>query len=446
MSQQSKGGQDPDYGFVLLVVLAIMIGYGIYHFFHSYIAEFVLYIKYYEIKALNFFFPSESYSSLIDNLYFSLHEGIHNVSLTDIQSVSSFVGNTLLWPLAILGLLISLILYFAHPSSGYKDIETMDSLRSKLKGTYPCIQVVTELDLVRQPINEGPWAMALSPVEFAKKYKLLTRTEEGKLSVDNLNTRILFTEQLGPYWQGVDVLPKHQKAIFAALCLFVDYKRSEAESLLEQFALSATKDSIVSGKLDYSKVDSIINKYKNSQLIKDITSSHAYVYTVFTQMLSQARSTGIVASASFLWLKPMDRLLWYTLNNVGRKAVFIETGAVTAHWKAEVKLGYAVKRPLLDSALDALKEAVTTRVVKDSQSSMHDNEIFDSELETILDSSDNNPNPNPNPKSKSKSENEKPKVIENETKTVDKKDTVDKKVTVDKSKKIKPKSTKGEVS
>ena len=64
--------------------------------------------------------------------------------------------------------------------------------------------------------------------EFAKKYKLLTRTEEGKLSVDSLNTRILFTEQLGPYWQGVDVLPKHQKAIFAALCLFVDYKRSEA--------------------------------------------------------------------------------------------------------------------------------------------------------------------------------------------------------------------------
>jgi intracellular multiplication protein IcmP len=226
--------------------------------------------------------------------------------------------------------------------------------------------------------------MALTPIEFTKKYKLLARKEDGVLTVDNLKTRILFTEQLGPLWRGTEVLSKPQRAIFAALCLFIDYKRDDGEKLLEQFASSATKDSIVSGKLDYKKVDATIKKYLSHPKVEQILSNHAYVYTVFSQMMTQARTTGIVASASFLWLKPVDRLLWYTLNNVGRKAVFIETGAVTAHWKAEVKLGCAMQRPIIDSAVDALKEAVTTRIIKDVDKSMSDNKSFDDELEVVL--------------------------------------------------------------
>jgi intracellular multiplication protein IcmP len=406
MSQQQKGGgQEPDYGFALLIAFTLGIIFIAYSFFHVYFIHFTLYFKYYELKILDFFFPNDTYSSLIDNIYYDERLNLSSITFGQVQAISSFIGNSLLWPFAILGVLFSAILYFFHPTSGYKETETMDSLRGKLKPIYPCIQVVSELDLVKQPINKGPWAMALTPIEFTKKYKLLARKEDGVLTVDNLKTRILLTEQLGPLWLGADVLSKPQRAIFAALCLFIDYRRDEGEKLLEQFASSATKDSVISGKLDYKGVDATIKKYISHPKVEQILSTHAYVYTVFSQMMTQARTTGIVASASFLWLKPVDRLLWYTLNNVGRKAVFIETGAVTAHWKAEVKLGCAVPKPLIDSALDALKEAVTTRIIKDIDKSMSDNKSFDDELEVVLQANQkNNPKKQINKQIESKSE------------------------------------------
>ena len=205
--------------------------------------------------------------------------------------------------------------------------------------------------------------MAQTPIEFAKKNRLFVKDKEGKITVDKLKSRILFSEQLGPLWTSVEVLPIHQRAMFAAFCLFIDYKRDDAEELLEQFALSATKDSVASKNLNFKGIDNIISKYKDHAKVIEILNNHSYVMTVFSQMLTQARSTGIVASASFLWLKAIDRKLWYVLNNVGRKAVFIETGAITAHWRAEVKLGYALKKPMIDRASEALDDAIASRVI-----------------------------------------------------------------------------------
>ena len=37
---------------------------------------------------------------------------------------------------------------------------------------WPQISPVKKLDLVKMSIKEGPWAMALQPLEFAKKYQL----------------------------------------------------------------------------------------------------------------------------------------------------------------------------------------------------------------------------------------------------------------------------------
>jgi intracellular multiplication protein IcmP len=380
MSQQGRGGgQEADHGVVYLIVFLLGLLMAAYYFFHSDFVKLVFYFKYYELKALNFFVPAKNFSYLINWMDNSQNGHISNVSFHDVKMLSVIIGKSLLWPFVVIGVIFSAILYFFHPDSNYKAIETMESLREKLKPFYPSIQVVSELDLVNQPINEGPWAMALTPIEFAKQNKLLLKDKDGKIIVDKLKSRILFSEQLGPIWTKVNVLPLYQRALFAALCLFADYKRDDAEKLLEQFSASATKDSIASGNLNFKGVDKIIAKYSDHPKVLEILSNHSYVMTVFSQMLTQARSTGIVASSSFLWLKPMDRKLWYTLNNVGRKAVFIETSAVTAHWRAEVKLGYALKKPMVDMASDALSEAIATRVVDFAVEQQNNSEIIDSE-------------------------------------------------------------------
>ena len=366
MNQQARGGggggQEADYGVIYLVILVLGVCMALYYFFHEDLVKFIFYFKYYELKILDFFVPGKHFAYLI-NWMDNQSNNLSKVTYGDVKQISTIVGDGLVWPFVTIGVVFTAILYFFHPDSNYKAIESMESLREKLKPFFPCVQVVSELDLVNQSIDEGPWAMALTPIEFAKKNKLLIRGEDDRVSVDRLKSRILFSEQLGPIWTSVDVLPDHQRALFAAFCLFVDYKRDEAEALLEQFSLSATKDSVVSGKLDYKGVDKLLAKYSDHPKVMEILSQHSYVMTVFSQLITQARTTGIVSASSFLWLKPIDRKLWYVLNNVGRKAVYVETGAVTAHWLAEIKLGYALKKPMVDRVADALEDAVSSRVV-----------------------------------------------------------------------------------
>ncbi len=366
MNQQARGGgggQETDYGMLYLVILVIGICMALYYFFHDDLVKVVFYFKYYELKALNFFVPAKHFSYLLNWMDYSQSHNLSKITYDQVRQISSIVGHSLLWPFVSICVIFTAILYFFHPDSNYKAIETMESLREKLKPFFPCVQVVSELDLVNQSIDEGPWAMALTPIEFAKKNRLLIRGKDNSIVVDRLKSRILFSEQLGPIWTRVEVLPAHQRALFAAFCLFIDYKRDDGEKLLEQFSLSATKDSVASGKLDFKGVDRLLAKYSDHPKVVEILSQHSYVMTIFSQILTQARTTGIVSASSFLWLKPIDRKLWYVLNNVGRKAVYVETGAVTAHWLAETKLGYALKKPMVDSVSHALEDAISSRVV-----------------------------------------------------------------------------------
>ena len=126
MSQQKGGNNEPDYGFLFLIAAMLGVIFAVYHFFHTQIAHFTLYFKYYELKTLDFFFPNDSYSDLIDRIFYDEKVNAANITFQQIRYVSSFIGNSLLWPLSILGVLISGILYFFHPSSSYKEIETTD--------------------------------------------------------------------------------------------------------------------------------------------------------------------------------------------------------------------------------------------------------------------------------------------------------------------------------
>jgi intracellular multiplication protein IcmP len=86
--------------------------------------------------------------------------------------------------------------------------------------------------------------------------------------------------------------------------------------------------------------------------------SHAYVLTVMAAMLVGARDDGVQSSADFLWLKPVDRKLWYMLNTVGRQTPFAEVAGVYAHWLAEKEAGKRMLVPMVEEATKALEIAL----------------------------------------------------------------------------------------
>ena len=91
--------------------------------------------------------------------------------------------------------------------------------------------------------------------------------------------------------------------------------------------------------------------------IERIMGQHAYVTTAMTRLFEEAKSKGgVLACSEIRWLKPLDRTLWYSLQNVGRHAYFPESAGVRAHFDAEKITGERLVEPYFDKVLEGLQD------------------------------------------------------------------------------------------
>lgn len=347
---------------LLMIAGGIVFAVGlVYFFFQAEIIKGLFFIRYYELKMISMVVPADAH-------YLDLIKGadLSKVTPHDLLHISELVGKALRLPFIVLATIMSYMLLRHHPGKLYANLEDMHTLSEKMVETFPAIKIVQGLNLTQEDINKGPWAMALTPIQFAQKYKLLYRdSETQKVMVDANKAKLIFTMQLGKLWQGPECLTPYEKALFTIFAAYANYDRDAADHILNQIGHSASMKNVKAQKLNFDGVDKLFAKYSQSAGVKKVMASHAYVRTLFTELLIQARNSGIVSSSLFLWLKPMDRALWYTLNNVGRRAVYIEMAGVRAHWLAEQKLGMALVQPMVDEAVSGLQEAIAIRVVRD---------------------------------------------------------------------------------
>ncbi|MDF2529266.1 MAG: hypothetical protein K0Q57_146 [Gammaproteobacteria bacterium] len=344
-------------GAVFLVVTIILF------LFRIQILSFLLWIKYYELYAISYFVPDRVYQGLENWVQMT---PVQRVSYDQLILLSSEIGNTLKYPCIIISLILASILGLFHPKNTFNETESMKTLKAKLDDSFPNIHVIAGWDLVKEDVDSGPWAMAQTPIEFGKNNNLLYRDPQTQIiMVDNIKAKVIFCQQLGPTWPGIESLPIYQKALFAAFCAFINYQRDEAENFLAKIERSVTRAKLKKVDLDFAGTGELLKKYAQTPEVQRILQKHAYLHTVFIEMLATARRSGIVANSSYLWLKPVDRSLWYALNNVGRKAVFVEMSAGHSHWLAEKKLGFALTEPMVEEAIYGLQEAVKNRVVRD---------------------------------------------------------------------------------
>lgn len=322
---------------------------------------FVFQLKHYELKFINHFFTVNQ----------GLMNTIHELAYYP-QKVSSDkyfylmldrVGKYYSIPVAILLFTLAIIIYVRNPGTKFNRTYNITNFKGYQQSLFPQISPSSRIDLVKTDITKGPWASSYTPLQFAQKFKLLDIIENkefnpllGELAkVAKLRegkARQVFAAQLGPMWQGADKLPPHTKALFAAFNAVANKDREAGLNLLKQF-----NQSVLSGKNtpDFSGVNNILNKYKDSKLTKKVESRHAYVITVMAALLELARTDGVLATADFLWLKPIDRKLWYMLNNVGRRAAFPEVAGAIAHWRIESRMQRKLTTPMIEEAVKALR-------------------------------------------------------------------------------------------
>lgn len=365
-----QGGQDSDKdSYALLYILAAIavVSLIVWHFWSHYLKVAFIAIKKYEAIMISFFVENDKVNKAVEWLTYTLTPA--GLSMDNAGKISDFLGYYLAFPVCFILGVMAIIMFRGHATMRYNKAYNMDTLVQQEKENYPQIAPVADLKLIEEDILKGPWGMSLNPMQFARHEKLLkvelvadhkaAWKSEGvaKATVIRDLATQTFANQLGPLWSGIDNLPPHTKAIFAAFCARAEHDTDSCRAYLGKLARSAAK-----GTMDYSDTDELIKKYAQSKAVQKCIKRHAYVLTVMASMLVLARVDGVLASADFLWLKPIDRKLWYVLNCVGRQVSVPEVAGVFAHWFAEKEMCRPLTVPMVEEATNALEFALSKMI------------------------------------------------------------------------------------
>jgi intracellular multiplication protein IcmP len=357
---QNTGSGDHSLAPLWLTALIFVLCWLLWVFFHAQITAGVLYIRLWEARLIAFF--TNQGLSLVNYVQvISPFPG--QVRFDTLSDISAQIGMYLRYPIAVILLIFAGVVYFTHPLMRFRKRYDMKSLVQSERENWLQITPVVNLDLINVDIDSGPWAMALSPMQFAKKNhllrkeKVLATTNKGivtrhPIAVSLLRDRAyqIFAQQLGPLWESVDRLPIHRKALFAIFAARINLDRDGATKMLLQISASATPGA----RLNFSGVDALLQRHQNNRSVQYIMQHHAYVLTVLASLLVLARHDGVLACADFLWLKPTDRVLWFLLNSIGRQTAFTEVAGAFAHWLVERAIGRRLIVPMIDEAVNGL--------------------------------------------------------------------------------------------
>lgn len=358
--QQGGGGGDNSLAAFWIVMAIFIFGWALWSFAHAHIVAFIFEIRLLEVKLISLF--SHDVLKVGSTIKSTAPE---NVSFDQLADISSQIGDYLRYPTAIILGVLALAIYFGHANLQFKKSYNMQRLVDEEKVNWPQITPTSKLDLVSADIDVGPWAMSLTPMQFAKKYNLLQlervlpsdafSSQQAKVvaTLRREEAYQIFALQLGRYWVDTNSLNIHTKALFAVFAARASRDREGATNLLLQIAASAA-----SGKLDFSGAEELLKKHKDNKAVIKTIQNHAFIYTVMASLLVLARTDGVLATADFLWLKPIDRSLWFMLNSVGRQTPFSEVAGPFSHWIAERTIGHKLNVPMVDEAVKALEIAI----------------------------------------------------------------------------------------
>ena len=303
------------------------------------------------------------------------------VTLGQLWRLAHNVGNFLRWPAAALIAVLALAcaLYNA-PGQFTRNLDLRGLMREQAR-TFRASSAYVErgLRLVKPADGEPrPADPALRAEEWIARHAIRDGHYDEERAAEEL------TRQLGTEWRGVAAASPHVRCLFAAFALHAGRKRDEAMALLGDLATS-----LPDGRSDgpagppaplafpaasVAKADAVLTDAVLTAACAEVAGQHAYTAPALMSVLTLARAqAGVLAPASFNFLKLVDRRLWYALHSLGfpggqnpaeQPNPRIEALGARDHWAAERCAGQPLPVPSLARALDVVrKKAVEAAVV-----------------------------------------------------------------------------------
>ena len=214
---------------------------------------------------------------------------------------------------------------------------------------------------------------AMRPSDWVREKKAWRKREGNEMGGLDLDVvRRELEEQVGPTWRGLE--PSHPTYVKALIVIFGLHHKNTMTTLNPKdkvFKERITVSLDLRGKISQiyaanlhdprskdvdAKVEALIAPYLADKKLmascEKRMKDFGYLHTALVHLLTEARRAGgVLASAEFLWLKHVDRTLWYGLNNAGRRAFHTEGAGIIAHYQAERVSGHALVEPHVAEAV-----------------------------------------------------------------------------------------------
>ncbi|MDR2820413.1 MAG: hypothetical protein LBB60_07790 [Desulfovibrio sp.] len=307
------------------------------------------------------------------------------------EGILSYTGKWTRWIYALFLVLFALASLFMGRIGGLVRRLNMESLLKNNAESFACLTPIMECGkylLSPESYDAGNWRIARSPIQFAAENGLLVDENGaafapdqvlrhglghadmpayGQARLDEQKAALVLTAQLGDAFAGFEKLTPRRMALAAAFFAYAGGDKKECVGILDAVSRSYTEQNGVCScaVLDQGDFTSRLHAAweKHKALVFDsLPSRHtAFELPWFMGLLTQARKKGVLASSQFLWLRPLDRPLWYALSQCGGRAAWAEGFAAWAHYAAEEKTGKPLSEPHLAQAVAALREALAVQ-------------------------------------------------------------------------------------
>lgn len=285
---------------------------------------------------------------------------------------------------------LSIALWRRPVALQYRGKLTLQQLILRNMRYYPQIRPAFFHDLLETDPDKGPFARAMDYRGFAEKHALLldendapvpwrswysdaddpTTYEGGETGdpskprvpvpfpakgLDGPATRAVFAAQLGPLWDGHESLPVFHRALFGVLVARIARDKLAADAALVQMNASWTEKPNGRHRMKCKLALRLAAKHHDKFEVSHLYSKHAFRNTLFAALLTEAQGrSGSFPTSMFLWLKVVDRTLFYAMNQVGRAVGWPEAAGVRSHFLAETHRSERVDQPVVEPAVRAL--------------------------------------------------------------------------------------------
>lgn len=410
-SQKSGGGSDDD---LLWITVSIVGGIFLLWFLaHDQIAAVVLFLTYWQIKIVSMIPILGAGHGWTTMLMAIKKVPASKLTYSGVFTLLNYSGSIWRWPFLVACGVFAFIVNQNSVKRVYRtkmDFEKLLQIQSK---NFPVILPAVRSRLSDKQRETGPWRRHITAYEYALEHQclvpplnhnqnepydyqaLLAFLKEKKTPevhhLPRINIRKLrraIISEMTP-WQGIQRLSPPRKAMAAAMALWIngDYiddryatsggnrlfasynnsfeaftlkgswhwrKLSELHPFFEKKLMKSGKiKEVESIRIDFSAAEEALKDPAIINTIEKFAGRHAYELTVLLAMLEECRNVMILPTQNFLWLKPIDRVAFYTLDSLGRPGAWMEGSGNVSHYRTELFNDKKIGRPQVDLALRA---------------------------------------------------------------------------------------------